>query len=312
MNGIIWRQRFRLLFIPLALAALVWAVWLLWGSLPVLRTNLSRLQVQWLLLMLAGNLVAGYLGFEAFRALFERMRPHLYGRVQLAHLYFTGQLMKHLPGRIWGVAYQSVTGNRASLAEWTSVTALYMVLATWFALWVASIVLGLMLRWEYGAFAVVVGAAVYMLGWQVRPLTGLLNLVRRIPLRALSRICDALQPFAGADARFKLRVWFWFVGSWLIYLLAWSGYGLAWPGLTATDGVWLCAIYTLAWFVGYISLISPSGIGVRELVFVLLAHGFPPDAIAGLAVLGRAMLLMIDVMLALSFARFGTEPTKLP
>ena len=120
-----WRQRWRWLFVPIALVALAWTVWLLWGSLPDLRRNLPRLKVGWLLLVLLGNTISGYVGFEAFRVLFDRMRPSAYSRVRLAHLYFIGQLMKHLPGRVWGVAYQSATGQRASLAQWVSVTAVY-------------------------------------------------------------------------------------------------------------------------------------------------------------------------------------------
>lgn len=299
-----WRKHLKWLFMLLAMVALAWAIWLLWDAWPELRTNLPRLRLRWLLLTLVGNLLAGYLGFEAFRALFERMRPGSYGRTGLGHLYFTGQLMKHLPGRIWGVTYQSTTGDRATLAEWVSVSAVYMVLTTGFALWVAGIVLGFMFGWAWGLLALAAGGFLYIFAWQARPLTALLVKLRKLPLRALARICDALQPFANVDPRFKMIVGCWFLASWLVYLLAWAGYGMAWPDLTAADGIWLCAIYTVAWFAGYVSLISPSGVGVRELVFVVLAHRFPPDAVAGMVVLGRVMLLVVDLLLGVLFAPF--------
>jgi len=299
-----WRRRWRWLCVPMVLVAMAWTVWLLWGALPAMRANLPRLRPSWLVFILMGNAISSYLGFEAFRALFDRMRPGLYQRLPLAHLYFAGQLMKHLPGRIWGIAYQSTTGQRATLAEWVSVTAVYMALTTGFALWVAVGVLGFMLGWEWGLLALVAGGAVYALFWQKRPLTILLDLLGKLPVRAMGRLCEAMRPFADVDARFKRAVWCWFVASWLVYLLAWMGYGLAWPGLTAGDGIWLCGIYTLAWFAGYISLVSPSGVGVRELVFVLLAHRFPPDAVAGMAVLGRVMLLFVDILLGAIFMPF--------
>ncbi|HET7301097.1 MAG TPA: hypothetical protein VFJ01_10665 [Oleiagrimonas sp.] len=283
---------------------------MLWDAWPQLQANLPHIHARWLLLTLVGDVVAGYLGFEAFRTLFEHMRPRLYSRLQLGNLYFIGQLMKHLPGRIWGVAYQSASGDRASLAQWVSVSAVYMLASTGFALWVALTVLGFMLRWDWGALALVVGGVVYALGWRPRPLIALLNLLRKLPLRVMARLCDALQPFAHVNARFKLRLGCWFVASWLLYLLAWAGYGLVWPDLTAADGVWLCAIYTVAWFVGYASVLSPSGIGVRELVFVLLARDFPPDAVAGMAVLGRVMLLAVDVLLGVVVAPLGSRVFK--
>lgn len=306
-----WRKRLRWLFLPVALLALAWTVWLLWGSWPQLRANLPRLQIHWLVFTLIGNTIAGYIAFEAFRALLLHMKPRLYGRPHLAHLYFTAQLMKHLPGRIWGVAYQSATGDRASLAEWISVTAAYMVLTTGFALWVAASVIGFMFGVEWGGVALVAGLLMYLGGWHPRPLNALLALLRRLPGRAFAKLSDALQPFTVVDAWFKFRVLVLFGASWLVYLLSWAGYGLAWPDLNAGDGVFLCAIYTVAWFVGYVSLISPSGVGVRELVFVLLAHRFPPDAVAGMAVLGRVTLLAVDVLLGAAFGPFHPPRDKL-
>jgi len=291
----------------LALSALAWTVWLLWGALPALRANLPRLKLGWLSLTLLGNVVSGYLGFEAFRALFNRMRPGLYSRSLLAHLYFTGQLMKHLPGRVWGVAYQSATGHKATLAEWVGVTTVYMALTTGFALWVSASVLGFMHGLSWGVLVLFAGGATYGLLWRARPLTALLNLWCRIPVKVLARLCDALRAFADVDTRFKRTVLCWFTASWLVYLLAWASYGLAWPGLASADGIWLCALYTIAWFVGYISLFSPSGVGVREMVFVLLAQRFPPDAVAGMAVLGRVTLLLVDVLLGTLFAPFRSS-----
>lgn len=299
-----WRKRIRWISLPLALVALGWTVWLLWGSWPQLQVNFPKLHVRWLAFTLVGNVISGYLGFEAFRVLFIRMHPATYSRTGLAHLYFVGQLMKHLPGRIWGVAYQSAAGRQATLTEWVGVTAIYMVLATLFALWAASIVIGFMVWWLWGVLALCAGLVIYTFGWNARLLDALLDHIRKVSPKALYSLFNALQSFTGIDASFKSRLWCWFMASWLVYLLAWAGYGMAWPDLTAADGIWLCAIYTVAWFVGYISLISPSGVGVRELVFVLLAHRFPPDAIAGMAVLGRTTLLIVDLILGAAFLPF--------
>ena len=300
-----WRKRYRWLFMPLSLLALAAVVVMLWDAWPALRANLPRLKAGWLVLVLAGNLCSAYLAFEAFRCLFERIRGGAYGRLTLARFYFVGQLLKHLPGRVWGLAYQSTLGRRASVAEWVGVTVAYTVLGIAFALWTAASVVGFAIALPWGVMAVAGGAAVYALVWHARLLSAVLAAMRRLPLPAVEHLYDALQPFVAVDAGFKARLLGWFCTSWLLYLLAWAGYGLAWPGLTALDGVKLCALYTLAWFFGYISLVSPSGVGVRELVFVLIAKDFPPDAVAGMAVLGRVVLLLVDVTLACAFAPFN-------
>lgn len=304
------RQRLRLWMAPISLAALAWVVYQLWGAWPQLVIDLPRLRVRWLWLPLTGTALCGYLAFEAFRSMFERACPALYGRMPLAHLYFVAQLMKHLPGRVWGLAYQSALGHRASLVQWASVSMAYMLLTTMVALWVATTVVVCLYGADWGGLAFVAGIVAYFGVWHPIVVNRLIGLLRRARFHACLRFADALQPFAEAGAGFKWRVLLWFSASWLVYLLAWGGYGLAWPGLMFADGVYLCALYTVAWFVGYISLISPSGIGVREMVFVLLAQRFPPDAVAGMAVLGRVMLLLVDVLLGILFAPFRSSLQK--
>jgi hypothetical protein len=298
------RSRLQWLLMPLALASLIWTGYLLWKSFPALSHSLPHLKLGWIVVGLMGCPLSSYLAFEGFRALFAEIRPHTYKRTSLAHLYFTGQLMKHLPGRIWGIAYQSGTGKSASLAEWISINATYMVLTTAFAILVAATVVGTMFQLKIGILLFGAGLTLYLCLWNARPMTAILKLARHLPGNATARICDALQPFAMAKSRLKRDIWCWFTASWLVYLLAWSAYGIAWPGLTAADGVWLCGIYTAAWFFGYVSLVTPSGIGVRELMFMLMASHFPADAVAGLAVLGRVSLLVADIVLGLAFAPY--------
>ena len=127
----------------LVVVAIAWMAKLLLDAWPELVTSLGKLNSSWLLLTLGGNIFAAYLGFEAFRALLLIIRPRHEGRRFLGHLYFTGQLMKHWPGRVWGVAYQYSKSPTVSLAEWVAVSATYMILTTVIALWVAAIVLGM-------------------------------------------------------------------------------------------------------------------------------------------------------------------------
>ncbi|MFT3789793.1 MAG: hypothetical protein QM741_01690 [Rudaea sp.] len=299
-----WRRHLHWLLALVCAGTLAWTIHLLWQAWPTLQANLLQMRSKWLAFVFAGNLLAAYLAFEAFRALFVHVLPGRYGRLRLAHLYFVGQLMKHLPGRIWGTAYQSASGNEASMAQWVGVNSVFMVLSTAVAIWIAAIVLGFFHAWLTGFAATAGGLLVYFVTWRKTALSPLLGLLRRLPMRAAGRLADALAGFADASSGFKLEVLGWLVLVWLCYLAAWAGYGLAWPGLRVTDAVVLCAIYTFSWFVGYISLISPSGMGVRELVFVLLARDFPPDAVAGLAVMGRMALLAVDVVLGVAFVPF--------
>lgn len=299
-----WRHKWRWFLAPLAIAALVWTGWLLSDALPNLQHNLSKLNLGWFTFTVVGNIVSGYLAFEAFRFLFNHMQPGKYGRLELAHLYFTGQLMKHVPGRIWGVAYQSYIGRGTTMAEWVSVNSVYMILISGFGFWVVSSSVAFSARWHWGAATVVIGAGVYWFTWQRGLLEFLLSGARKVRLTPIQRLCDAMRPFVNVGGRLKVQFGAWMAASWLVYFLAWASFGMAWPGLSAAGGVQLCAFYTAAWMVGYLSLITPSGIGVRELTFVLLANQFPGDAVAAMAVLGRVVLLLVDLVLGAIFIIF--------
>lgn len=291
-------------FFALAATSLVWACLLLWHAWPDLERNLPRMALRWLLLTFIGTLASAYLAFEAFRELLERLRPGAFGRLQLAHLYFTAQLMKHLPGRVWGVAYQSSTGTGASIAEWIAINATYMLLSTAFALASSTVLLAWWYAWSASALVLAAALALYFGLWQRAPMRLVLDLLQRVPKRSFTRLADALAPFVAVEARFKVRVFGLLATSWVLYFLAWGCFGLAWPGLDLRNGIVLCALYTLAWFAGYISFLTPSGIGVRELVFVLLAHNFPADAITAMAILGRMILLLVDIAFGLAFSPF--------
>lgn len=307
MSKSAWQLLWRLLLPAFAAAALAWTCALLWHGWPDLYRNLVHVSVGWLLFTLLGTALSAYLGFEAFRSLVLRVRPGVFDRPRLGHLYFTAQLLKHLPGRVWGVAYQSSVGTGVSASEWIGINAAHMLLSTTFAVGTAMVVFGFMILWPAGVAVMALGTVLYTKLWHRRPVMLVQALIHRLPGPAFSRLSDALGSFAEPDTAFKIRIAALQGTCWAIYLVAWGGYGFAWPGLGFRNGVELCALYTIAWFAGYASLVSPSGMGVRELVFVLLAHNFPTDAVAGLAILGRAMLLGVDILLGLSFAPF-TKP----
>lgn len=305
MSDLSWRQRWRWLFVPISAFALVWAVWLLRDSISALKVALPQLQSWWLAFVGLGCLLSSYFGFESFRVLFNQLCPGCYTRLQLAHLYFTGQLMKHLPGRVWSIAYQASVGQKATLSEWVGATVVHMVLTMLFAIWLSAVVL---LSSGYVWFSLLVfgfGLVSYFYLWNRSLLSSIVGWMGQSSRPIFKRFSLAVTTFVAPGARFKWEVLLWFSLSWLVYFAAWAGYGLAWPGLGIVDGVWLCALYTLAWLAGYLSMLSPSGLGVRELVFVGLAHGYPPDAVAGIAVLGRVMLLLADVVMGILFVGFG-------
>jgi hypothetical protein len=296
----------------LSAAALSWTAWLLRASWPELQATLPRVRPGWLLAPVVGAVVSGYLGFECFRALFLHLRPGAYARMPLAHLYFMGQLMKHLPGRIWGIAYQARLGIQARPVDWIGLSLANIALATATAIWLAGTVLASTVAILWGCAVLLGGVLLYWLLWSPPLIEAVFRIIERLPLRAAREARIAFEPFVRSTPRFKLRVLLLFAAFWLIYLFSWSGYGLAWPGLHMRDGLVLCSLYTMAWVVGFLSLFTPSGIGVRELTFVLLVGDwYSSDVIAAFAVFGRAVLLVADIVLGVLFCTHVPEQLAL-
>jgi uncharacterized membrane protein YbhN (UPF0104 family) len=71
------------------------------------------------------------------------------------------------------------------------------------------------------------------------------------------------------------------------------------PGVGPLDGLVLCALYSLAWALGFLVIVTPSGLGVRELAFAAMARDFPPEIIAYTVVVARLGLLGADMLLGL-------------
>ena len=130
-----------------------------------------------------------------------------------------------------------------------------------------------------------------------------MNILSKFNIKIFNQVLLGFLYYSKTDLSVKGRIFTLFLLSWLIYLGCWTGYSWAWPGLSPIDAVWLCAFYTLAWFAGYISLITPSGLGVRELVFIALAKDFPPDIITGITISGRIILLLVDLIFGLFFIK---------
>lgn len=297
-----WRKKLNPLLKLLSVVAIAWVIFILWETWPQAKKSLYTLEVKWLMLMLAGTTIGGYLLFEGFLQLFRFTHPNKYRRLQLAHLFFTGQLMKHLPGRIWGITYQASRAQQASLAEWAVVNVVFMLLTMFFSVTVAVV---FFLSNFSSVYAIVFSFSlifIYYLLWRNFSISLAVKLLEKLKFRTAKNIAFSLQHYCNITITDKSKILGIFIASWLFYYLGWGFFGAGWPQLTFADGLMLCAFYTLAWFIGYISFVTPSGAGVREVSFLYLASSFPADAVAAMIILGRLILLVSDLLLGLLFS----------
>jgi len=286
-----------------------WVGWILRDGVHSLFNG--ELKPEWKLtgLAFAGVIISMLIGTKAFESMMIATGARLSSFLVFSELYFTGMLMRHLPGRFFGVIYQAKKGNdAASPSQWIAGNSAFIIISTWLATSLSLLVLAI-----FG-----IDGSMISLGLVAMFLTPLLLFLTKRFISPLSIRTFAIKHFLQTlkqtlNALFSdngLAALGWALLSWLPYAIAWSLLGESLPSLGWQAGLQLGAMYTLAWAAGYLSLIAPGGLGVRELVFAFLATHYPPEIIAYIAILARLGLLCGDICLGLFFVIMNTFSIK--
>ena len=101
-------------------------------------------------------------------------------------------------------------------------------------------------------------------------------------------------------------------------LVAWVGYGVAlWllaRGLLPGGGLGLVpaiAVFTASYLAGFLALIAPGGLGVREGLFILMLQGpLGIGAATALALASRVLLTITEFGAAVPFLAFPREKPR--
>jgi uncharacterized membrane protein YbhN (UPF0104 family) len=203
--------------------------------------------------------------------------------------YYVGELAKYVPGGIWSVVGRSEISRREGRSRAVSYASVLLSLIAWYlaavasALVVAVIALGsgsVNTNW-WPVLAVVTVAALLLVHPAVH--SRLLSLAERLLRRPIA---------------VELPTWSTCLKLALSYIPTWIGIAVATTivahALVPHPPLARVALATIvAWIVGFVSP-SPSGIGVREAVFVATA-GLAAGPAAAIAVLARVMFVLVDL-----------------
>ncbi|MBW8312520.1 MAG: hypothetical protein K0M64_10865 [Rhizobium sp.] len=288
------RWFWRVIATLISVVALVWVVVLLWGFWPRVAHRLLDGNAPLLLLGLACALISALAAYAAFVVAVRRIVSIDVPLALMFNFYFVSQLLKHLPGRVWGVGYQVVLGKwEGSASRWIAVNLLHIGSAAFAALWSAAL---LLVRPHWVSFVLAAaGTAIFL---AVLPMGRFLE-ARFSGVRGWKGKLAEWIPFSSVRRKDWLLVFSAFFLANLLHYASWVSY-LSAVGFQDTGAALsLSAMYMVAWFVGYASFLTPSGLGVREIVFVALAGSHEPEAVAVMAVVARASYLAVDLLLGL-------------
>lgn len=277
-------------FVFLALAAAVWAVAGQWAEV---REAAVRLGAGTLVLALLVGLVFVMLTMLSWRAVLTDMGSHLPVR-SAASLFFVSQVAKYLPGGVWNILAAAEMGADHAIPRRRSVSVMAVSL-------LVSVVTGSALALAAIAIAPGEEAAAYgWVGWTLpaflvllappvlnRVLALALRIVRRPPL-------EKPVSTSGVAMSAGWSILSWLTAGGLVSLLA-VPLGME-PGL-ATYAI-AAGGYALAWTVGFLVLVVPAGVGIREAVLAaVLATELTTGAVVLVVLLSRVLLTAADLLL---------------
>lgn len=289
----------------MAMGAL-WLGSLIYGAWDQVKTSLSMAHWQWLgvsaLLCATGLLPSAGIYRRLLRVHGGLEIPF----IQAARLHFVGQVIRYLPGRVWGVVYQlneirALMETHRFLRMTVDFSLLYLI----FNLLVPLAVIGGFAGHPGWALVVLLGgSAVTAMGfqrdWWGAWIAGIRHLLPQRFAQYRQILAQRVR-YSWADIVWLFAV---ILLGWGLYLLAWLALGRAFQQVVAVNFLVLCAAYTLAWLVGFLSLLTPGGLAVREAVFVMLSTPVAdPGLLAVLALFIRFWLMVAELLLCLVFIR---------
>lgn len=282
------------------LLGLGWVIYLISNSLGTLEEFWPG---SWGALFMASVLVA--VGMAMNGVLFylflaaDRKQPLVVGFSRVMALHFSGQLLRYLPGRFWGVVYQAaVMHGEISKIRLARANIDLMIFSIGGSAVVGAGVVMARLDFPHWITVAMAIGGVGMLGALF--IGGGRLVLRRTGRFIPQRLKGVLHEIAESDvsARTLLMAACIFLASWIAYLWGWHLLSSVYPAHSQVDFIALGALYSIASIIGILAAITPAGLGVREASFVMLSSGVaPPEVIAYFALFGRVWLLLIELVL---------------
>jgi hypothetical protein len=239
----------------------------------------------------------------------ERLAPTRGARGHIAAAYSLSQLVRYVPGKVFGVLFEvnylrgAVSANALVLANTVQMFYQYASNVAG-ALSVAAVVFsGSQWFWTLVGIAAVAFFLAHRSGWCERTLVWMAH---RIPGLRGTITASANPKHAALSTTLLLAL------EWVFFIGMWCAIDLGIPDLMPY--VLLAACYAVASMLGGFAVVMPSGLVIREGLFVWMAHmlGFDPVALIAYAAIIRIWLTGGDILVALVFGvadrlrRFGT------
>ncbi|HWZ20939.1 MAG TPA: lysylphosphatidylglycerol synthase transmembrane domain-containing protein, partial [Ktedonobacteraceae bacterium] len=271
----------------LILALFVYQVKKNWADLTVYTFQLNP----WLLSLAFFGFMLQELSYGLiWRAVLARLGSHLGLRTCL-RIYLASEFVRYIPGNVWHVLTRILWVSRYGVSRPVAFASMAIELITKLAAGVLVFSVSLLFWQDFGKIGSllrgslldilgIVSIIALFIGLHPRILNGVLNWalrrMKREPIQLTLQYSDIL---------FITLAWCvsWIVAGTAFYVLLLA----LWPVAPLVAWPICIGIYAIAWDIGFVSFITPSGLGIREAAIVaLFALAFPlPTGLASIMAL---------------------------
>jgi len=283
---------------------LVWVIAILGRDFDELLRTVRADSAPWLAFTVVAGILAMLMSVPILRMLLDTYAGTSIRHAHAARLLFVAQILRHLPGRIWGLIYLVREMSHVVAPSDMIRANLYLMLYSMAFNLLAA--LSLVLAVTEGAFVaipfLVVGLLAVMTSLRCDWPGGIARWLLTYMPERFTRWTGGFASHGRLPWPRVAAILALFMAAWGLYISVWWALGKAFAFLGETNIWLLCASYSLAWVIGYLAMITPGGLGVREAGFVLLATPLAPaSSLAFLALFIRAWQLLLEFVLFLAF-----------
>lgn len=258
---------------------------------PTVRDALGHLRWWWITV----SVIPGFLYFIPRVVAWRSLLGTLGVRVsfwQSGKIWINSEIIRYIPGNVWSVlgrVTQATSLGTSKTVVFSSMVLEALQLSAACAGLSAVLLIGFP-EWTFPGRAMLLAAAAAatLLAGNRRVVQWFVSIVFRVLKRR-----DAV-PVVSA----QFRAYGWMLFSWLCFSLFQLCITFA-LGITfgIADSVTLMGAFLLSWLIGYLSFITPSGLGVREAAIVVLLRPFMgiPEAII-VAVVSRVFMILVEIL----------------
>jgi uncharacterized membrane protein YbhN (UPF0104 family) len=288
----------------LILALFVYQVKKNWADLTVYTFQLNP----WLLALAFFGFMLQELSYGLiWRGVLARLDAHLGLRTCL-RIYLASEFVRYIPGNVWHVLTRILWVSRYGVSRPVAFASMAIELITKLAAGVLVFSVSLLFWQDFGKIGSVLRGSLLdilgiasiialFIGLHPRILNGVLNWalrrMKREPIQLTLQYSDIL---------FITLAWCvsWIVAGTAFYVLLLA----LWPVAPLVAWPICIGIYAIAWDIGFVSFITPSGLGIREAAIVaLFALAFPlPTGLASIMALISRLVSTLAEAVCVSIA----------